>query len=219
MAFFCIISFKLNVSESLEFGGTEYGGWTYRPSHLTRNSIVYSVGLGEDISWDEWMMENHDLHVWGYDPTPKSKIYIQSRHLDARFSYTAEGLGTKEGILTFTKPKNPDYVSMRAGKIDGLGATVDVKVNTLENWMERNGHTYLDILKMDIEGLEYDVLEDWIQRKYFPMDQLLVEFHQRFSPDFEDRHEKIISGLKENGFIIIHDNNGQEISFEKVESS
>ena len=34
------------------------------------------------------------------------------------------------------------------------------------------------ILQMDIEGSEYDVLEDWIDRDYFPMDQLLVELLQ-----------------------------------------
>ena len=52
--------------------GTKHGGSTYNATGLTPNSVVYSVGLGEDTSWDEAMMRDHGLHVWGFDPTPKS---------------------------------------------------------------------------------------------------------------------------------------------------
>lgn len=203
--------------ENVSRGGSEYGGWSYNASGLTPHSIVYSVGLGEDITWDESMMDNHDLHVYGYDPTPKSEEYLKSRHLDSRFYYSKEGLSTKEGTIAFTKPQNPLLVSMREGTIHGRGETIEVKVNTLENWMERNGHTYLDILKIDIEGSEYDVLENWIKRRYFPMGQLLVEFHQRFSSNYKKRHEKVLAGLKDNGFIILYDHNGQEVTFEKIQ--
>jgi hypothetical protein len=80
--------------------------------------------------------------------------------------------------------------------------------------MEANSHARLDVLKIDIEGSEYEVLEDWIRRSWFPMDQLLVEFHQRFYQD-ESRHARVLNGLKENGFEAIHDTNGQEITFQR----
>ncbi|GIS18490.1 MAG: hypothetical protein CM15mP120_04060 [Pseudomonadota bacterium] len=38
------------------------------------------------------------------------------------------------------------------------------------------GHDHLDVLKMDIEGAEYAVLDDMLQSNILP-DQLLVEFH------------------------------------------
>ena len=97
-------------------GGKEYGGWVYSATGLTEKSIVYSVGLGEDTSWDEAMMRAHGLHVWGFDPTPKAIQYIQSKTaLGPNFHFKAEGLAAKQGTVAFTKPKNQNHVSMRLG--------------------------------------------------------------------------------------------------------
>jgi len=209
------------VAPKLVKDGTEYGGWTYDSAPITATSIVYSVGLGEDTSWDEGIVKRFGLQVWGFDPTPKSIEYVNSNvNLGQNFHFTPEGLGIKKDVLTFTKPQNPSHVSMREGKHDGLGETVEVPVNSLKNWMQTFGHTHLDILKIDIEGSEYDVLEDWIQKKWFPMEQLLVEFHQRFFAD-KTRHNNVLNGLKANGFQIIYNKggNGQEISFRKKKNN
>jgi len=40
-------------------------------------------------------------------------------------------------------------------------------------------HASIDLLKMDIEGAEYDVLADMISQR-IPVKQLLVEFHHRW---------------------------------------
>ena len=199
--------------------GSEYGGWTYDSSQLTSDSVVYSVGLGEDTSWDEGIMKRFGLNVWGFDPTTKSIEYVHKNNkLGQNFHFTAEALGIEKGVRIFTKPKNPNHVSMREGRHDGLGETVEVHTNTLQNWMDKFSHSHIDILKIDIEGSEYDVLEDWIKKEWFPMDQLLIEFHQRFFEN-KDRHFKVLAGLKESGFEIIHDkkNKGQEIAFHKLQ--
>ena len=43
--------------------------------------------------------------------------------------------------------------------------------------MRELGRDHIDVLKMDIEGSEYGVLEDVL---YLDIRQLLVEVHQRF---------------------------------------
>jgi len=35
-----------------EYYGTEYGGYWVSPDTITKDSIVYSFGVGEDISFD-----------------------------------------------------------------------------------------------------------------------------------------------------------------------
>jgi hypothetical protein len=59
------------------------------------------------------------------------------------------------------------------------------------------------VLKIDIEGTEYDVLEQMIEEKFFPFTQLLVEYHVRMTEAFAKRHERVIKGLQENGFALI----------------
>ena len=165
------------------YSGSKYGGWWYNAALLRSDSIVYSFGLGEDTSWDEAILKlGVDVH--GFDPTPKASEYV-SKRMELKmqrgtFHYTQQGLSTSKGSVLFTKPANPDFVSMREGNHAGLGDTISVSVNTLQNFMKENGHKYLDILKLDIEGSEYAVLSSLLLAKYLPFTQLLVEFHQRF---------------------------------------
>ena len=50
----------------------------------------------------------------------------------------------------------------------------------LSTILEKLGHNRIDILKMDIEGAEYEVIEDIISSTV-PIQQVLIEFHHRFS--------------------------------------
>ena len=42
-----------------------------------------------------------------------------------------------------------------------------------------NGHDSIDLLKIDIEGFEYEVLEDCLEDR-IPIKQICVEFHDFF---------------------------------------
>jgi hypothetical protein len=80
-------------------------------------------------------------------------------------------------------------------------------------------HTYLDVFKIDIEGSEYDVLEQFLEEGYFPFTQLLIEFHQRwFTDGFRNpRHQAIKKALKKAGFIPYRSRHaGQEVSYIKL---
>jgi FkbM family methyltransferase len=198
----------------LQHVGTQYGGWTYDSSKLTSESIVYSIGLGEDTSWDEGILSRHNLQVWGFDPTPKSLEYVRRRNqLQVKnFHLIPEGLATKPGTRVFTKPKDTNHVSMRAGNHSDMGETIEITVNSLEQWMKKFEHTHIDILKMDVEGSEYEVLKEWIRTNYFPFDQLLVEWHFRFLSN-RTKHDEILRGLQEKGWNIVHtQNEGQEMT-------
>ena len=54
---------------------------------------------------------------------------------------------------------------------------------------------------MDIEGSEYDVLENVLQSDIF-IGQILVEFHDRFFDNGKEKSIKILNLMKEKGFII-----------------
>lgn len=196
--------------------GTDYGGWVYDSTGLSSDSIVYSVGLGEDTSWDEGIIKRFGLNVWGFDPTPKSIQYVTNnpRLAIPNFCFTSEAIGTEKRRMHFTKPKNPHFVSMRQGIHSDAGEVIEVQVNKLENWLNHFQHVHIDILKLDIEGTEYDVLEDWIHREYFPFNQLLVEFHHQFLKD-NKRHQRVLQGLLLNGFEIINNKNNVEMSFKR----
>ena len=52
--------------------GTGYGGCVCSMESMGPESVVYSVGTGEDLSFDLAIIERFGCAVHGFDPTPKT---------------------------------------------------------------------------------------------------------------------------------------------------
>ncbi|KAH9961557.1 methyltransferase domain-containing protein [Russula dissimulans] len=68
------------------------------------------------------------------------------------------------------------------GGTDNHGENDNPKFWTLDSLMRHNGHTFIDILKIDIEGGEYDALKSFITAHpdgALPIGQLQIEIHAR----------------------------------------
>ncbi len=92
---------------------------------------------------------------------------------------------------------------------------IEVSAYSLTSITEQLGHRRIDLLKMDIEGAEYEVLEGLLESPVLPT-QLLVEFHHRFVDNGLDRTYDIIKRLRRAGYKIFAISEiGREISFLK----
>ena len=141
--------------------GNEYGGFYVCPAALPAQSIVYSFGVGEDISFDRAMMEKHTCEVFAFDPTPKSIQWVKQQSLPACFHFFGFGISDRNGTALFYLPQNEAYVSgslLPHKKVDAH-QTVKVPMRSFADIVQELGHTRIDVLKMDIEGAEYEVLE------------------------------------------------------------
>lgn len=102
---------KVNHKCNTEKHGNEYGGWTICPDGVTKNSIVYSFGIGEDISFDLSLIEKYDCQVYGFDPTPKSVSWISNQKLPSNFRFYKVGLSDTDSLVKFYPPENENNVS------------------------------------------------------------------------------------------------------------
>jgi hypothetical protein len=69
--------------------------------------------------------------------------------------------------------------------------------------MGRLRHSRIDILKMDIEGAEYAVVNDLI-KDHIEVGQILVEFHHRLSSVGVDKTRAVLSALDDYGMKICY---------------
>src|ERR1043166_677122 len=67
--------------------GTEYGGWPVVAGTVSPASIVYSFGVGEDISFDVALIESTGCQIWAFDPTPKSQNWVSKQSLPRQFRF------------------------------------------------------------------------------------------------------------------------------------
>lgn len=195
--------------------GNKHAGFFICPDLLNSHSVVYSFGIGEDISFDQAVIENHGCTVYGFDPTPKSVNWINGLSPDNKFRFFDFGISEKSGPVEFFLPKNPDHVSgslLAQSNVDTM-RKVRVEMKSLPDIMTQLGHDHVDALKMDIEGAEYGVIEHILMQE-LRIGQILVEFHDRFFEKGTRLSEKTIKDLEKNGYrIFAVSGTKEEVSF------
>jgi len=177
---------------------------------LTKDSIVYSCGVGFDISWDLEIIKRFGCRVYAFDPTDTSKTWLENQDTPEQFSFTQTGVATFNGMQTF-------FLPLREGKADystvkKSGRSIRFPVKKLQTFMQERAHSHIDILKLDIEGSEFSVLP---QIASLPIKQILVEMHPNMYESGWKGLRKLLGNIKmryamfslaRNGFICMHRN-------------
>ena len=183
--------------------GTNYGGWFIpKECKLDKNSIIYAVGVGEDISFDIKLQTKYNSNIILIDPTKRAikhfeecQIYYKSNKIFKftgniqtdyysniineipnfnKFMYIPIGLWDKKDKLKFYKQTNNNV--SQSIITDMFTKDYDIiEVDTLKNIMQNFNHNYIDLLKLDIEGAEINVLNKMLDDNIFPT-FLCIEF-------------------------------------------
>jgi|GEM_PF-685344 len=201
---------KYNIN--FERHGNDYCNYAICTDYISNNSIVYSFGVGEDVSFDISLINKYGLKVYAFDPTPKSIRWIQKQNLPNEFTFYNLGVSDVDGSEEFYLPEKDEYVSC-SSIIKFNSKTVKVNVNRFDTIASKLNHDYIDILKMDIEGSEYKVIEDILKSKVI-VKQILVEFHHRFENIGYGKTYDIIKKMSEKGYKLFYmSQSGEEFSF------
>lgn len=187
----------------LERHGSWYGGWTLCPTGLSSGSIVYSLGVGEDISFDRSVLEAYGARVYAFDPTPRSRRWLDEQRLPAGFHFVPCAVSNRDGAAPFHPPADPRHVSHSLHRRAAPDApSLVVPTRRLVTIMEELGHDRIDLLKMDVEGAEHDVIDDMLACG-LEVGQLLVEFHHRFAGGSLRRTVRTLDALNRHGYVIV----------------
>ncbi|MBB2949619.1 MULTISPECIES: FkbM family methyltransferase [Sphingobacterium] len=216
-----ISSFKIEHKCPHVWYGNSYGGFFVNPDLLHPDAIVYSFGIGQDTSFDDAIIQKHNCHVHGYDPTPKSIEWIAQRSdLSPKFHFHPFGLDKETRITHFNLPKNKEHVSgsiINHQNVDENNM-VEVQMKSLIDIVSENNHSYIDVLKMDIEGSEYCVIES-ILNSSIEIRQILLEIHERFFDNGIEKTKELLNSLHQHGYKVFGISDTlEEISFIKVSS-
>jgi FkbM family methyltransferase len=193
--------------------GNEGASWCLCPEGLSKNSVVYCLGVGEEISFDLELIRQFGIQVHAFDPTPRSIQWVQSQTLPDQFVFHGYGVADFDGTCSFLPPKDPNHVSHTMMPRDSPWPAIEAPVYRLSTIMKMLGHSEIDLLKMDIEGAEYEVLADLLAGKIRPQ-QILVEFHHRWPEIGLESTREAIRGLNQVGYRIFNISpSGEEYSF------
>lgn len=142
------------------------GKWTcgmsrYETASRKRPCVAYSFGVQNESSYEEALLQRTKCEVFGIDFSVSEfgpQLKALGREENSRAHFLQAGISGKSDLAA-----SPPYYN-------------------IQDLMESNGHEYIDILKMDIEGFEFDSM-DSLTRLFdrkgepLPIGQLQVEIH------------------------------------------
>lgn len=149
--------------------------WVFFPDELNADSVVYSGGIGKDISFEHALAQKFGCSIVLLDPSPTGlETMALPENQIPQFKFQPIALAGHCGTLKFAPPGCVDEGSWSMQRKDS--ATFEVPCVTLSALLRQNRQHHIDLLKIDIEGSEYEVIDDLITHR-LSIRQLLVEFH------------------------------------------
>jgi FkbM family methyltransferase len=198
---------------------TAFGDWGVLTGKLNNSSIVYSLGVGDDIKLDKHLIRLCGCNVYAFDPTVKSPNAEdgQTDYLKKFKFYQWAVMGEDRTCELFRRINSQ-------GRFSGMytfdsesadkGESIKVQALTISSIMDRLKHSKIDLLKIDIEGAEYQVINKMLDDKIYP-EQLLIEFHHRFEGLNINDSKGLVERLKNCGYYPFYVSvTGREVSFQ-----
>jgi FkbM family methyltransferase len=139
--------------------GTSYGGWTVPVELIEPSWVCYCVGAGGDVSFDLELIRRYGVEVRTFDPVAD---YVESAQgqgaAEPRFSARQAAIATMDGPIRMQVTHDPQSRSVSSAGLYESGDFIEVPGRTLPSLMAELGDERIDLLKLDIEGAEYEVL-------------------------------------------------------------
>ncbi|MFK8139169.1 MAG: FkbM family methyltransferase [Bdellovibrionales bacterium] len=211
--------------------GNQKNSYFLDASKLNSDSIIYSCGVGNDISFDLDLIQKKSCKIFAFDPTDSCVNYLKTISLPEEFIFEQIGVAGSSEIKSFRhlRRKRKTYLAATLLSSDTIDFEVEqMQCLSIKDIMKKNSHSHIDVLKMDIEGGEYETLEKMFNDHIFPT-QIAFEFHpialnenrnlSIWSPYGWKKSQSFVGEILSYGYQIVHQSKkGTELSLIKKNS-
>lgn len=184
--------------------GSRYHGYHIPGSFFNTSSVCYCVGAGTDISFDTELVHRFGCRVFIFDPMPYAlqhynnlvaitkageKMTIDGNGNAYQYQVTNDdllkvtfldiGIWKEKSLVKFYEPAKENYAGHSITNLQQTGSYIEAMVDRLPNIMNTLNHKAIDLLKLEIEGAEYTVI-DTIEQDRPDIKIICVEFDEVF---------------------------------------
>src|SRR5689334_21166888 len=157
--------------------GTSYGGWMVPLTRLQPGWTCYSIGAGGDISFDLELVRRYGMTVRCIEPVPG---YVElARQTGAGYrglSVHRAALALADGPLRMQQSHVEGSDSLSAARLYDNDTWVEVPGRSIESLMAELGDQRIELLKLDVEGAEYEWLPE-VDLTELGVEVLCVQMH------------------------------------------
>ncbi len=136
-----------------------YGNYVFDPRPINADSVVYSFGIGRNVSFDRAIALDGHCKVYLFDVSVNAIEFARQNDPGDSFECIVSAVWLEDG-------ESEIYGEIEDGELENASftnqrqATISRKIpcRTIPSFMKDFGHQQIDILKMDIEGAALPVL-------------------------------------------------------------
>ncbi len=159
--------------------------------NLDENSIIFDLG-GYEGQWASDIFSKYLSHIYIFEPYFPFYENIKNRfQKNPKIKVYNFGLASKStnSHLSFNGDNTSSYINK--------GESVPIQLVDFLEFFDTLDFQFIDLIKINIEGAEYDLLESLIDRgKVSKLKNIQVQFHD-FVPNAEARVNQIRSKLNQ----------------------
>lgn len=187
--------FNRDIHNARKLWRKKNGDTTLRMDYpLNSGSVVFDLG-GYQGDFSNSIYERYGCTVYLFEPV---KIFYES--CLERFKNNPKihcynfGLGAESGTFQISDDKDASSLYLNAKDNRNLEL---IEIESFNNFVEDNSIQQIDLIKINIEGGEFDVLPKIIDSNYINnIKYLQIQFHQ-FIPDSTTKRENIRKKLRD----------------------
>lgn len=200
--------FERRVPRQLEFRaipelvdlGSAPGGWTFPVGLLEPSWICYMVGAGGDVAVDVDLIRGYGVTVRSFDPV---ESYVTRAREEAaehpQFHAYHAGIALEDGPIRMQTTHHPGSQSVSAAQLYDTHDFVELPGRSLPSLMTEFGDQRIDLLKVDIEGAEYQVVPH-LDLQALGVKVFSVQLHHNGSVG---QAASLVAGVRDQGFDLV----------------
>jgi len=140
---------------------------------------------------------NPEVKIFAIEPDEENLEFL-NQHIEINNLKNVEvipaALAGKSGLRNFFISNDTHNHSLFKVLVPKINKNIKIKTYNLDDWLSEQGIEKVSLLKLDIEGAEYEVLENF--KSWEKIKNIALEYH-----DFGDfKHKELEKILSENGF-------------------
>lgn len=168
---------------------------------IENHKVVLDIGANVGL-WTKYILSKEAEEVYCFEPNLKAIDHLKKTLINDHNTHIIDKAVYKErATLQFYIDDANSLVSSLIPE-SGKSPSYDVDAITLEDAINLTGHSTIDLVKIDIEGAEFDIIENLSQSTSDRIDSFLIEFHDFYFQNGMHKVEGLQKKLEDLGFTV-----------------
>jgi FkbM family methyltransferase len=139
--------------------GSDYGGWNLPTGLIGDGWTCYCAGAGGDVSLDLELISRFGATVRSLEPVAEFvDAAIEEAAGESRFSALQAAVATADGPLLMQRSHDVNSRSVSSVELYETSEYVELPGRTIGSLMTELGDERIELLKLDVEGAEYELM-------------------------------------------------------------